>query len=280
MHPTAIAAIGVGTGIMIGVVAGSMLKPAPKAEPVVVAEPLDEGDDDEALLAANANLVSSLQECNRRLGELGQKKVAQTAPATTPATTGSSRRDRGGERRRESTGPDWDRYAKQGAVPYSVPCLRDTPFTPNERQLNRLGLAPQDANVLRDAYQKSNERVMAQLQPLCAKVLGSPELAAKVGSTACMSAIVDSARKENPDKMKEALTRVGEVNGGKRPAPDKGQALEPVEALMLAFTGESKAFEADLAAQLGPEDAHRIATSRMLCSERGVVRASPEAPRE
>jgi hypothetical protein len=278
MHPMTIAAIGVGTGIMIGVVAGSMLRPAPKADPVIVAE-VEEGDDDDSLLAANANLVSSLQECNRRLGDLGQKRVEKPAPATTPAATGSSRRERG-ERRRESTGPDWERYAKHGAVPYSVPCLRDTPFTPNERQLDRLGLAPQDANALRDAYQKSNQRVLAQLQPLCAKVLGSPELAAKVGAAACMSAIVDSARKENPEKMKEALTRVGEVNAGKRPAPNPGQALEPVEALMLAFTGESKAFEADLAGQLGPEDAHRIATSRTLCSERGIVRATPEAARD
>jgi hypothetical protein len=281
MHALAIAAIGAGTGIMIGVVAGSMFRTATPPRPEPVAVPEADGDDDEALLAANANLVSSLQECNRRLSDLGQKRVAAPAPsATATASARRGDRDARGERRRESAGPDWDRYAKQGVVPYNVPCLRDSPFTPNERQLNRLGLAPQDANVLRDAYQKSNQRVMAQLKPICTKVLGSAELADKVGSTACMSAIVDSARKENPDKMKEALTRVGEVNGGKRPPPDPSQALDPVEALMLAFTGESKAFEADLATALGPEDAHRIATSRTLCSERGIVRASPDPPRD
>lgn len=269
------AAIGLGTGIMIGVVAGAMLRtaltPAPKSEPAAVSE-IDDGDDSDALLAANANLVSSLQECNRRLSDLGQKHVAASAPL--PATTASGRMR--GQGRREATAPDWDRYAKQGAVPYNVPCLRETPFTPSQRQLDRLGLAPQDANVLRDAYKKSNERVMTQLKPLCAKVLGSPEIADRVGSTACMSAIVDSARKENPDKMHDALARVAEVNGGKRTAPEPGQAVEPVEALMLAFTGESKAFEADLAAALGPEDAHRIASSRTLCSERGIVRAKSD----
>ena len=275
------AAIGLGTGIMIGVVAGSMLRtalaPPPKPEPMVAPEG-DEGDDNDALLAANANLVSSLQECNRRLGDLGQKRVSP--PAAQPAATASSRgRGQGqgqGQGRREVTGQDWERYAKQGIVPYNVPCLRETPFTPSPRQLDRLGLAPQDAAVLHNAYQKSNERVMAQLKPLCAKVLGNGELADRVGASACMSAIVDSARKENPDKMRDALARVGEVNAGKRPPPDPGQGLEPVEALMLAFTGESKAFEADLAATLGPEDAHRIASSRTLCSERGVVRAKPE----
>jgi hypothetical protein len=267
-------AIGLAIGLMLGVAAGSMLRaaPAPKVEPVAIPENTD-GDDEDALLAANANLVSSLQECNRRLGDLGQKRVAEPAAQPAAAPSGSGRgRDRG---RREAPPPDWDRYAKQGIVPYNVPCLRDTPFTPSARQLDRLGLAPQDASVVRDAYEKSNQRVMAQLQPLCAKVLGSAELANKVGSTACMNAIVDSARKENPDKMKEALSRVGEVNAGKRAAPDPSR-METVEALMLAFTGESKAFEADLAASLGPEDAHRIATSRMLCSERGVVRAKAD----
>jgi len=273
------AAIGLGTGIMIGVVAGAMLRtavmPAPKPEPVAVPE-VDDGDDSEALLSANANLVSSLQECNRRLTDVGQKRVAAPAPQPMPISSGRMR----GQMRRESSPPDWDRYAKQGVVPYNLPCLRDTPFTPSTRQLDRLGLAPQDATVLRDAYKKSNDRVMAQLKPLCAKVLGNAELADRVGSSACMSAIVDSARKENPDKMRDALTRVAEVNAGKRGAPDPGQGVEPVEALMLAFTGESKAFEADLAAALGPEDAHRIASSRTLCSERGMVRARPDAQQD
>jgi hypothetical protein len=117
---------------------------------------------------------------------------------------------------------------------------------------------------------------MAQLKPLCAKALGSEQLADRVGASACMSAIVDGARKENPDKMREALARVAEVNAGKRPPPAPGPAVDPVESLMLAFTAEQKAFEADLAATLGPEDAHRIAGSRMLCSERGMVRAKQE----
>jgi hypothetical protein len=277
----AMATIGLGTGIMLGVAAGTMLRtaltPPSKPEPVTLPE-LDDGDDSDALLAANANLVSSLQECNRRLADLGQKRVvAPTSQATATATASSRGRAQG---QREAPAPDWDRYAKQGVVPYNVPCLRETPFTPSPRQLDRLGLAPQDANVLRDAYKKSNERVMAQLKPLCAKVLGNPDLADRVGSSACMSAIVDSARKENPDKMREALARVAEVNGGKRAAPDPGQGLEPVEAMMLAFTGESKAFEADLAATLGPEDARRIASSRTLCSERGVVRARPDAQQD
>jgi hypothetical protein len=276
MHSLTIAAIGLGTGLMLGVAAASMLgtafSRAPKREPAAMPDG-DDGDDDDALLAANAKLALSLQECNRRLSDLGQTRITPPAAVQPTATASTRMREQG---RREATGPDWDRYAKQGVVPYNIPCLRDTPFSPSQRQLDRLGLAPHDSGVLRDAYQKSNQRVMAQLKPLCSKVLGSETLADRVGASACMSAIVDGARKENPDKMREALARVAEVNAGKRPPPAPGPLLEPVEALMLAFTAESKAFEADLAATLGPEDAHRIAGSRMLCSERGMVRAKQE----
>jgi hypothetical protein len=276
MNQPALAAIVLGTGVVIGVVAGTFLGdslPTLKvAEVPASAPPIADDDDEDSLLAANANLVSSLQECNRRLASAGQKKVEQpSAPAT--ATASSRSRSEG---RREPASIDWERYAKQGAVPYNLPCIRDTPFTPSQRQLDRLGLAPQDAAILRDAYAKSNERVLGQLKPLCAAVLGNEQLADRVGSSACMSAIIDGARKENPDKMRDALTRVAEVNGGKRPAPRANQPLEAVEALMLAFSNESKAFEADLAAKLGPEDAKRIASSRSLCSERGVVRATPD----
>ena len=76
--------------------------------------------------------------------------------------------------------------------------------------------------------------------------------------------------------MQQALVRVGEVNSGKREAPKSGEPIEPVEALLLGFAKESASFEADLAASLGPDDAHRIASSRALCSERGTVRAKPD----
>lgn len=266
--------LGAGSGAGAFALARGADKPAPK--PKVEREP---DDQDEELLAANASLVKSLAECNRRLAAKGEREVTPPPAASVaePAPVASSGR-RGGRGRDPMAAPDWNKLAEEGAVPFRIPCIRSTPFVPSERQLDRLGLAPQDGETLKQAYAKSNERMNAQIAPLCARVLGSKELAEKVGAQACMSAIIDSARRESPDKMKAELSRVAEVNGGKRPAPKGSDGLGNVEALMLAMTEESKTFERDLAAQLGPEEAARIASSRGLCSERGMVRATDAPP--
>jgi len=271
MSPRFWIVIALGTGIALGAIGDKLLRPPSPARPAAsITSAETESDDEASLAAANANLVSSLQECNRRLANAGQPRIAAPAPAAGPSASGRSR-----DQRRAEAKANFERLAQQGVISYSVPCIRDTPFVPSQRQLDRLGLAPHDAEVLRDAYAKSNQRTMAQIKPLCARVLGNEQLVDRVGPSACMSAIVDGARKENADKMQQALIRVGEVNAGKREAPKSAEPLEPVEALLLAFSAESKAFEADLAASFGPDDAHRVATSRALCTERGTVRAKP-----
>lgn len=272
-------AVGAGAGAFaMHLVREPRPKPLPKAlNEKGIVERDDDGDDD--LAAANASLVRSLQECNRRLGAKGERAVAAVPSSALVAPSPSPSGRRGGRGRDPAAPPDWQALAQEGAVPYRIPCLRSTPFVPSERQLDRMGLAPSDGEVLKQAYAKSNERMMAAVVPLCARVVGSPELAQKIGPQACMTAITDASRREDPEKMKGALSRVAEVNGGSRPAPPSADALPPVEALMLAMTAEQKAFERDLAAQYGPEEAARIASSRGLCSERGVVRAS-DAPRE
>jgi hypothetical protein len=49
-----------------------------------------------------------------------------------------------------------------------------------------------------------------------------------------------------------------------------------VEQLLLAMTKESKAFETDLAAKLGPDEAKRLAYSPDMCSDRTTVRAKDD----
>ena len=56
----------------------------------------------------------------------------------------------------------------------------------------------------------------------------------------------------------EAMRQVAEIRAGERQAPGPGDEANPVETIFLALTGESKAFESDLAQTLGPDDAHRV----------------------
>lgn len=261
-----------GAGTVIGLEA-TVFKPAPRAvpEPVAVPAAADPNDDD-ALEAANTSLVNSLAECNRRLREAGQKAVpppVAAAPSAAPSEEEGGRRARG---RRGERGPltkeDWEKHAEAGTVPYRIPCLRDTPFKPSERDIERLGLAPDDAQAISEAYAASNKRVTEQITPLCATVVGSAEAAAKIGPQACLKAIQDSARRSDPAAMKTSLSNVAAVNAGKREAPKDGNTTEK---LFLSLGAEQKAFEEDLAKRLGPEDAARIANGRGMCQERGTA---------
>ena len=167
--------------------------------------------------------------------------------------------------------------AQVGAVRVRVPCMRDKPWTPNARTLDRLGLAPGDANAIRDAYESSNKRMAEQIRPLCAKTLGSAEAADRVGPKACSEAILAGAKRTDPEGTQRSLVRVAEANAGKgdgKPAADQNA----VEQLLLAMTKESKTFESDLAAKLGPEEAKRLAWAPEMCSDRTTVRAKDDEP--
>ena len=167
--------------------------------------------------------------------------------------------------------------AQVGAVRVRVPCMRDKPWTPSARVLDRLGLAPSDAATIRDAYEHSNKRMADQIKPLCAKTLGSAEAADRVGPKACSDAILAGAKRTDPEGTQKSLVRVAELNAGKA---DAKPAADPnaVEQLLLAMTKESKAFEAELAGKLGPEEAKRLAWAPEMCSDRTSVRAKDDDP--
>jgi hypothetical protein len=251
-------------------------RPAPQPSASVTPEP---AVDESALERANANLTAALHECDRRLADLGEHPVGTVAAVASAAPAAA---DSGGRVRRRERGPmtneDWQRMAETGIVPTRIPCIRDKPWVPNERVVDRLGLAPQDTDALKAAYEASNKRMTDQIKPLCAQVLGSPEAADKVGISSCIDVIGNSARKSNPDATKAALSRVAEVQAGKREAPKPGAEMAPVEQLALLLTKESKTFEDDLAQKLGPEDAKRLASAPELCSDRHMLRAGEVEP--
>ncbi|MBX3187964.1 MAG: hypothetical protein KF819_13155 [Labilithrix sp.] len=266
---------GVTSGVLGASAAWSLQKPAPphaKADPSVG----DGGADDlESLRTANANLVESLHDADRTIAQL-REQLTTTPPTTPRPDEPRAERDAGAPpwrrgTRGEPTAEDWERMAQLGTLRVRVPCLRDKPWTPSPRVLDRLGLAPQDAAVIRDAYEHSNKRMADQIKPLCEKALGSAEAAERVGPKACQDAILSGARRSDPEATHQSLTRVAQINAGKadvKPASDSA-----VEQLMLAMTKESKAFEAELASKLGPEEAKRLAYAPEMCADRTTVRA-------
>src|SRR5258708_6175583 len=81
-------------GLVCGAAGATLLQrpsPSPKvlARDPAPAEP-SEGDDEDSILAANANLVRDLQDCNRKLGN--EPKRAVLAPSATASTAGSPSR--------------------------------------------------------------------------------------------------------------------------------------------------------------------------------------------
>ncbi len=220
------------------------------------------------LLEANARLVTDIVAYRRRLEaieaerrDLAQKLVADEARLGA-LTDGGARMPRSDF---DLTPADWADLATRGELRFRVPCQKKVPWSPSPEELHALGLRPDDAAVIRDIYRRSNERLWAAVKPACARILGSAELAERLGAHPCARIITDGAP-EDMDIAKATARRVAEVRAGSRPPP-RSDDLPASEAYLLAMTAESERFESDLAASFGPEDAHRLAYADEMCAE-------------
>ena len=274
MKPGLIGLVGFIGGGAVASAAWSVMPPTPATAPAKPEPVVETTHRDFDLEKANANLTSSLQECDRRLTELGERPVPMPSPSASAAP--DERRGRRG--RGELTKDDWERMAENGVVPIRIPCIRDTPWTPSERVVDRLGLLPSDVEALKEAYAASNKRMVEAIRPLCAQALGSEAAADKVGASQCIDMINNTARKASVDETKAALTRVAEVQAGKREAPKPDANTSAVEKLGYLLTNEQKTFERELEQKLGPEDAKRLANDPGLCSDRKMLRAGDLDP--
>lgn len=229
---------------------------------------------DDALTRANANLVSALQDCDRRLTALGEPPVHAQSPAPPVDSAPPSPRpfrDRSASRH-ALTDKDWERMAGEGAVRVQIPCIRARPWRPPQSVIARAGLRSDDVDLLVRAYERSNRRVSERVRRLCAGVLASDIAAEKVGPKNCIDVIQDDARRHDPTATREALSRVAEIRAGKRPPP-RVDSLAPIEQLALALTEEDQRFEDELAESLGRDDARRLASAPELCIDRFVLRS-------
>ena len=134
-----------------------------------------------------------------------------------------------------------------------MPCLAKDPWSPSGAELQRMGLAPSDGPAVHDAYVKANQRIWADLRPLCAAALGGDApVADRLGVNVCMNVVQDSSDAEG------AARRVAEMRAGLRPLPAAGDTVDGATQMMLDLTREQQVFETDLASSFGPDEAHRI----------------------
>ncbi len=161
---------------------------------------------------------------------------------------------------------DWKELAAEYRIKYRIPCLMpaDSPWPISQAELDRLGLSPEDGQLMQDAHRRSNARIWATVRPLCLKAVDDARAVDLLGAMECLRVIEQEANKENLTEAVDARRHVGEVHAGMRPPPPPGQEQHPVFEAYMAVTSEAKLFEADLAESFGPEEAKRIAES-MSC---------------
>jgi hypothetical protein len=222
-----------------------------------------------SLANANENLASDIVDLNRKLKSLEKEKTKLEDQLKNAEAEAAKRSDAGPPRNRNEFDldqADWAELAEQGTVKYRMPCLRPEGWKLTDEKVNELGLAPDDREAIRAAYQRSYDRVWKALRPLCIKAVGNEQAVDVLGPDTCIHVIVDVAHKRDKDAADEAMRQLGEVRAGLRPAPAPGTPTHPTFETFWTMTGELGRFEADLAQTFGPEDAHRLAYSDKMCA--------------
>ncbi len=212
-------------------------------------------------------LASQVSDISRRLYAL-EKEKGKLEAELARAERALARENDGGARRRHEYDldeQDWQELAKEAMVKYRHPCLIEQGWKPRPEDLELLGLGPDDGETLRAAFRRSYDRVWKTVRPLCATLVGSGDVADTLGADTCIHVVVDAAHRQDGALAHEAIRQVAETRAGQRPAPAPGAAEHPLFQMFWTLTGEMRAFEADLAQTLGPEEAKRVAYAKALC---------------
>jgi hypothetical protein len=126
-------------------------------------------------------------------------------------------------------------------------------------QLAALGLAPSDAPALEHAVAATQAQMWQAVGPPCAQLVGSMELATRLGPEMCGLIVQTAVPKSESAKT---IQLVADVLAGNTSLP--AGPLDPLAGRILAQSQQSAVFEKDLAAALGPDAARRIARSDEL----------------
>jgi hypothetical protein len=226
---------------------------------------------DRAWQTANANLAEQVKETQRRLEQNeAEKKVLEHALKEAEAKLAAAEGDGATPRNPfDLTQDDWKELAKQHEVKARYPCDLDPEWHISPAQRDALGLSPQEAAEVERVFLDEEDRLASVMQPGCAKVVGSAELARRLGNRVCESVLMNSKKDPNTDIQLVADIRAGNVP---MPPPEK---IDPYVAMMLAQTESESRLQAALTPTFGPEEAHRIAFADELGSCSGTSGGGP-----
>jgi len=220
------------------------------------------------LMAANRNLVDTVSEYRKRLEAIeGEKK--DLAERLKGAEKDLEREKRGPDAASEKNEFDFSQddlvaLAKEGTLKYMAPCTKKD-YRPSPEALNKLGLSPQDGDIIAGVYKKVNDWREAQMRPACIEAIGRSELTEHLPIDGCMHLVSDMLSETNNKERHEAQQAAVEIRAGLRPQPKAGEKVSPLTRMMLASAQLGKVFEDELAKNYGPEEAHRLVYSDELC---------------
>jgi hypothetical protein len=158
---------------------------------------------------------------------------------------------------------DWKALAAEGRIKYRIPCVLPPEATYGNMRgaLDKLGLSPEEGDVLTEIHRRSNARVWSTLRPLCVELTGNAEVVDQLGASNCLSLIERASEKDGKASL-ASRRRVAEVHAGLAPAPSDASPAaarrDPLFTALLAVTSEAKRFQSDLAETFGPEEAKLI----------------------
>jgi hypothetical protein len=209
------------------------------------------------LLAANANLTDQVRAYQRRLDESQREseriskelgalklKLAELEPDSSAAADPFN-----------PTPEQWKELAKENVVRAKNFCFPPPDWQPTPDQLADLGLAPGDGPTLTKALADGNGRMWQVVGPACAKIVGSMDVAQRLGNETCGTII---QRSESEAQFEADTQLVADIRAGNKPMPPAGQ-LDAVASRLLAMTNAAGQVEKDLASVFGPEEAKRLA---------------------
>jgi hypothetical protein len=230
--------------------------------------------DDEAWRTANANLAETVRRTQQLLdkNEAEKKTLAKELRAAKERLAASEGDGAAARDPYDLTPDDWKDLAKEGSVRARYPCVFDAGWQVRPETAEALGLAPTDAPAIEAAFKREEGRIWSAVQPACAKILGNPELAQRLGPPVCIAVLMHSTKDQKPD-----LQLVADVRAGNKPMPAAWE-LDPFATLLLAETGAMPALQDDLAKTFGPDVAHRVAFADELGSCSGSWGSSSSSP--